>query len=131
MNFIKFDMCLMIEFSFMVFRCQTKAQTISEHWVFQKCSRSKTKKSLKLKKKMVPKLKKSLKIGQLCLKFVKFMVFTQKSKKKLASSNLRNFSWNWPSVSRTSPAKRGLLNFLYLFVIVYLTDPVIKMHLAL
>ena len=64
----------------MVFRCQIKAQTISEHCVFQKCSRSK--KSLKIEK-MVPKLRKSLKIGELCLKLVKFMVFTQKIQKKI------------------------------------------------
>ena len=61
MNFIKFNMFLNIEFSFKVFECQTKAQWISEHCTFQKCSRSK--KSLKVEK-MVPKLKKSLKIGE-------------------------------------------------------------------
>ena len=48
MNFIKFDMFLIIEFSFMVFRCQIEAQTISEHCVFQKGSRSE--KSLKIEK---------------------------------------------------------------------------------
>ena len=73
-------MFLIIEFSFIVFRCQIKAQTISEHCVFQKCSRSK--KSLKIEK-MVPKLKKSPKIGESCLKLVKFMVFTQKIPQKI------------------------------------------------
>ena len=48
MNFIKFDMFLIIEFNFKVFGCQTKAQTISEHCVFQKCSR--LKKPLKIEK---------------------------------------------------------------------------------
>ena len=54
MNFIKFNMFLMIDFSFKVFRCQTKAQIISVHCVFQRCLRSKN--SLKIEK-MVPKLK--------------------------------------------------------------------------
>ena len=39
-------MFLIIEFSFKMFGCQTKAQTISGHCVFQKCSRSN--KSLKI-----------------------------------------------------------------------------------
>ena len=64
---------MIIEFSFKVFGCQTKAQTISEHKVFQKSSRSK--KFVKIEK-MVPKLRKSLKIGEYCLKLVTFMVFT-------------------------------------------------------
>ena len=88
-------MFLIIEFSFMVFRCQIKAQTISVHCVFQKGSRSK--KSLKIDN-MFPKLKKSLKIGESCLELVKFTVFTQKIQKKSSSSNLRNFTWNWPWV---------------------------------
>ena len=73
-------MFLIIEFSFMVFRCQIKAQTISEHCVFKKGSRSK--KSLKIEKR-VPKLKKSLKIGEPCLKLVKFVVLTQKIQKQI------------------------------------------------
>ena len=53
----------MIEFSFKVFRCQTKAQTISEHCVFQKCSNKKIfkncKKGPKTTKKNHLKLKNS------------------------------------------------------------------------
>ena len=46
---------------------------------------------------MVSKPKKSPKIGKLCLKLVKFVVFTQKiQQKKSASIVLRNFTWNWP-----------------------------------
>ena len=55
MNFIKFYMVLIIEFSFKVFGFQIKAQTISEQCVFQKCSRPK---NLKKLKKNGPKTKK-------------------------------------------------------------------------
>ena len=72
-------MFLIIEFSFKVFGCHTKAQQTSEHCIFQKRSRSK--KSLK-SQKMVPKPKKSPKIVELCLKLVKFSFLTQKIQKK-------------------------------------------------
>ena len=45
---------------------------------------------------MVPKPKKSPKIGELCLKLVKFVVFTQKIQRKSHSVVLRNFTWKWP-----------------------------------
>ena len=41
MNFIKFYILLIIKFSFMVFGCQTKVQSISKQCIFQKCSISK------------------------------------------------------------------------------------------
>ena len=65
-----------------------KAQQISEHCIFQKRLRSK--KSLKIKK-MVPKLKKSPKIVELCLKLVKFLVFTQKIQKKMGFGSSEKF----------------------------------------
>ena len=73
-------MFLIIEFSFRVLGCQTEAQRISEHCVFQECSRYK-KKTLKIEE-MVPKLKESLKIGEECLKLVQFMGFIQQQKKQ-------------------------------------------------
>ena len=81
-------MFLIIEFSFKVFGCHTKAQQISEHCIFQKSSRSK--KSLNVQK-MVPKPKKSPKIVELCLKLVKFSVFTQKIQKKIAFRSSEKF----------------------------------------
>ena len=52
-------MILIIEFSFKVFKCQTKAQTVSEQCVFQKCSKSN--KSLKIEKNGPKTLKNHLK----------------------------------------------------------------------
>ena len=40
---------------------------------------------------MVPKHKKSPKIGELCLKLVKFEVFSQKSQKKIAFGSSEKF----------------------------------------
>ena len=40
---------------------------------------------------MVPKPKKSPKIGELCLKLVKFVVFTQKIQKKIAFGSSEKF----------------------------------------
>ena len=88
MKFIKFDMFLIIEFSFKVFGCHKKAQQISEHCFSQKRSRSN--KSLRIQK-MVPKPKKSPKIVELCLKLVKFLVFTQKIQKKIGSVKSEKF----------------------------------------
>ena len=88
MKFIKFDMFLIIEFSFKVFGCHKKAQQISEHCIFQKRSRSN--KSFKIQK-MVPKPKKSPKIVELCLKLVKFLVFTQKIQKKIGFGSSEKF----------------------------------------
>ena len=83
-------MFLMIGFSFMVLSCQIKAQTISEHCLFQKCSRSK--KSLKIEK-MVLQLKKSLKISEHCLKLVKFMVSNKKTIKNQLCQIWEIFCW--------------------------------------
>ena len=105
MNFRKFNMILIIEFSFKVFGFQMKAQTISEHCVFQKFSRSS--KSLKIEK-MVSKLKKWLKIGELCLKLVKFVVFTQKIQKKNCLVNFEKFHLELAN-SHTNPGEHDVL----------------------